>query len=302
MKFELLTPACYRKYAPYFKGQQYELCEYCLPTMTVWSNEEYRPSITIDNNYVLIGAEFRNKQELNHLLLPIASDKEYTPEELYKLACRLGYPAYWFVPQSYVEGNRVGLDNWFIVNEQVAYEDYIYSTDDLASLSGNRYAKKRNLINQFRRQYDDERIAFEPVSTDNTLACLDFLEEWCSTRECDEDINDSLTCERMAAEKMLQHIELFDSRGLIIRLDGKISGFAVASRLTPRMGVLQFEKAFEHIKGLYQYFDQQCIQRLFKGLDYVNKESDMEVAGLKKSKLSYYPLRRIKSYQLILKS
>lgn len=32
--------------------------------------------------------------------------------------------------------------------------DYLYSLEDLVALKGNRYHKKKNLVNQFRRKYD----------------------------------------------------------------------------------------------------------------------------------------------------
>ena len=56
------------------------------------------------------------------------------------------------------------------------------------------------------------------------------------------------------------------------------------------------------IKGLYQYFDQLCTDRLLNGYRYINKESDMDVPGLAKAKKSYHPVMKIKSYKLILKS
>mgnify|MGYP000405684838 CR=1 FL=1 len=62
------------------------------------------------------------------------------------------------------------------------------------------------------------------------------------------------------------------------------------------------EKADAEIKGLYQYFDQQCARRLFNGYTYINKESDLGIAGLAKSKRSYYPVEKVKAYRLLLKA
>jgi hypothetical protein len=67
------------------------------------------------------------------------------------------------------------------------------------------------------------------------------------------------------------------------------------------MATLQYEKAYDKIKGLYQYFDNQCAKRLFNGYTYINKESDMGVEGLAKAKKSYHPIHIIESFRLIRK-
>jgi hypothetical protein len=75
----------------------------------------------------------------------------------------------------------------------------------------------------------------------------------------------------------------------------------MGTRLTDTMGVLHFEKAHTHIKGLYQYLDRECARRLFNGYAYLNKESDMDVPGLVQAKKSYHPIKIMKSYQLTLR-
>jgi hypothetical protein len=77
---------------------------------------------------------------------------------------------------------------YFEVKPHAAYDDYVYRVDDLAGLKGNRYSKKRNLINQFKRDYvDPGKVASSRSTRDNAEACLFFLEEWCRERDCDAD-------------------------------------------------------------------------------------------------------------------
>jgi hypothetical protein len=94
---------------------------------------------------------------------------------------------------------------------------------------------------------------------------------------------------------------MFHLNGILIRVDGVVSAFGIASHLTDNMGVLHFEKAFASMKGLYQYFDRECARRLFGNYTYINKESDMGIPGLAKAKKSYHPVMRVKSYKLIAK-
>ena len=75
----------------------------------------------------------------------------------------------------------------------------------------------------------------------------------------------------------------------------------MGSALTDDMGVLQFEKAYADIKGLYQYLDNRCARELFNGHEFTNKESDMDMPGLTRAKRSDHPVDMVKSYKLIMK-
>jgi uncharacterized protein len=97
---------------------------------------------------------------------------------------------------------------------------------------------------------------------------------------------------------MLENLETLETDGIFIRVDGRVSAFGIASRLTREMGVLHFEKAFASVKGLYQFLDNECAKRLFSKYAFINKESDMNIPGLAKAKRSYHPAMRIKSFRL----
>jgi hypothetical protein len=125
-----------------------------------------------------------------------------------------------------------------------------------------------------------------------------FLEKWCEQRGCDVDRNESLACEKLAAINALTYLDRLESSGILIRINGDVSAFGICSYLTDDMGVLNFEKAFSDIKGLYQFLDNECAGRLFSRYKYINKESDMNMPNLAQSKNSYNPVMKLKSYCL----
>lgn len=175
-------------------------------------------------------------------------------------------------------------------------------TRDLAKLEGNKYSKKRNLINQFNRDFVARKLVkTEPITEASTNDCIEFLEQWCEEKDCGKESREELYCEKQAAINTLKSIDILGVNGLLLRIDGKVSAFGMASRLTSDMGVFHFEKAFSKIKGLYQYFDNLCAKNLFKGYTYINKESDMDLPSLAKAKKSYYPSMIVKSYKLVLR-
>jgi uncharacterized protein len=302
LNFKPLTPADFPRLEKYFQNQPHQLCAYSLASVIAWSNEIYQPYATLDDDILMICAEYATEYEKRHLILPMASDRQFDPQTIHKLAEKAGFAKYQFVPDDYITTyGRDRIETLFTIEEHTEYDDYIYLASDLAQLGGNRFAKKRNLIRQFERSHvETDRVQVEPMTSAVSGECIEFLEKWCETRDC-EAVDSDLLCEKLAALKTIENLELMDMRGLLLRIDGAVSAFGMASHLTNEMGVLHFEKAFAEVKGLYQYFDRLCARRLFEGYTYINKESDMNEPGLKKAKRSYHPVKLVKSYTLRLK-
>ncbi len=296
-----LTPAHYTELKPFFAGQPHLLSVYSLPSILCWSSEIYQPVFRIKGDILLIGSLCIPRPEENHLILPVAPHWDAPPKTLFRIAVKLDFRSFCFVPEEYVlRYGLLELSRHFECNEQREYEDYIYKTEDLVLLKGNRYASKRNWITRFLKEHGD-RISLERLSRQNSGECLDFIEAWCRYYACDMTVNESLACEKQAAVNMIRHIEDLEVEGLLVRIDDTVSAFAVRTPLAPNMANLTFEKAFPDIVGLYPYLDRECARRLFAGYEYINKESDMGLPGLAQSKQSYQPVLRRKSYRLTLR-
>lgn len=302
MQFKTITTADFATYKPYFSNQRYRLCDYSLASIIAWQNEHYHPLVAIHNGFLVVAAEFEKDTHQRHLMLPIAPDGELSPERLAVLAADAGYESVWFVPRDYLDAygeEKIGAH--FEIRRDHDIDDYIYRRQDLAELAGGKYAKKRNLIRQFTRSHVDAgRVTVGPITPDDVADCIEYLNVWCGERECSPEVEEELACERDAAINTLQHMEPLEVRGLHLRIDGEVRAFGVSARLTADMATLQYEKADAAIKGLYQYFDQQCARQLFNGYAYINKESDMGLPGLAKSKRSYYPVEMVEAYKLSL--
>jgi hypothetical protein len=181
------------------------------------------------------------------------------------------------------------------------YEDYVYRSSHLAELPGRDYAKKRNLVRQFEREsLDPGRVRVDPITPANAGECLACLEAW-RTEHGDKDWSGLLECERQAITRALNNFASLELQGVLVSISGKVKGFGIGSRLKDDTWVLHFEKASDQVKGLYQYLDRECARRLFPGVTFLNKESDMGDPGLAKAKLSYRPAFRVKSYRLELR-
>lgn len=303
MTFQPLDIDDYPRLEPFFANQPHALSVYSLPSLVAWSSPVYRTSFAFADGAVVLAAEQTRPPRDRHLLLPVSPNRLPTPAELRDLAKETSYSRFSFVPGPYLDlFGRDAVAACFDIFPQTAFDDYVYRKEDLAELKGNRYAKKRNLIHQFDRTYlQANRVCCEDLTPANRGECLAFLEEWCEARDCDLEENETLACEKMAVTKTLQHIERLVVRGLAIRLDGTVRAFGIASRLNDEVGILHFEKADAEVRGLYQYLDRECARRLFPGCLLINKESDMDLPELARSKRSYHPVFRVPSFRLDLR-
>jgi len=297
-----LTNGEYEILKPFFTNPPYDSCVYTLPSLIVWHSPVFQPYWAVDDDMLIACLEFDARHtDKRHMILPLLRSNEIIdPESLHRTALAFEYERIWFVTDAWLDmWGKPRIEALFDIAPQEYLNDYVYRTRDLAELKGNRYSKKRNLVNQFTRTYvDTNRTRIEPITPASVGECMDFLEEWCKERDCDADPNEDMACEKRAAVHMLNGMERFDVRGLLLRIDGAVNAFGIGAHLNATMGVFHFEKAFAGVKGLYQYFDKMCARELFGDFEFINKESDMSVPGIAKAKKSYYPCRMVESCQL----
>ena len=103
MKLEEITISDYSELKHFFKQPRYRLCEYSLSSILAWTNDEYQPYGAVENDALIVAAEFKQRRELRHLMLPVSPEREYGPKELHRVATDLGFETFWFVPEAYLE-------------------------------------------------------------------------------------------------------------------------------------------------------------------------------------------------------
>jgi hypothetical protein len=172
--------------------------------------------------------------------------------------------------------------------------DYLYSVPELTALSGNRFHKKKNLLNQFRKKYD---YKFMPMTPDCVEQALDMQDSWCRWRDCESD--ETLVAENEAIYRVLTNWDRLD--GLIggaIWVDERIVAYSLADALEGDTLVIHFEKGETRFKGIYQAINQMFLESMGAKYALVNREQDLGDEGLRKAKLSYNPSGFLKKFAL----
>lgn len=162
--------------------------------------------------------------------------------------------------------------------------DYVYFTSDLADLPGDKYHPKRNFISRCLSKYKCKYIDIGPSEIKD---CLQLQTEWCNLREC--NVIPSLEAENTAIKTAFNNYEYLHVTGGAVYVDGKLEAFTLAEPLNNDTAVIHFEKANPEIEGLYQVINQWFCQKALRNFDFVNREQDLGIPGLRKAKQSYYP-------------
>ena len=81
-----------------------------------------------------------------------------------------------------------------------------------------------------------------------------------------------------------------------IFIDGNLEAFTMGEYLNPNMALIHIEKANPSIRGLYPYINQQFLVNEFSDVEFVNREEDLGIEGLRKAKLSYHPVKFVEKY------
>lgn len=165
------------------------------------------------------------------------------------------------------------------------YFDYIYSREDLATLSGKKYQQKRNHINNFKRRYAYEYVE---LSGEMIHECLELESQWFKSNQGKEDVRE-LTDERRSMIYALNHFVELGLIGGAIRVDGKMVAFTFGAPINHQTFGVHVEKADVNYEGAYTIINQEFCAHLPACFTYVNREEDLGIPGLRQAKLSYQP-------------
>lgn len=169
--------------------------------------------------------------------------------------------------------------------------DYIYRRSDLAGFAGKKFHQKRNHLARFNR-LDSEFSLIEEKDFDE---CISFItNEYNSKYPYGTD--HSAIAEQYAVNTYFSNYNELGLKGGIIRIDGKIAAVTLGERLNSNTFCVHIEKADRHYEGIYTGICSSFVKACTEGFEYINREEDLGIEGLRKSKLSYHPAFILNKY------
>ena len=126
------------------------------------------------------------------------------------------------------------------------------------------------------------------------------LKSWMKDKES-QSADDGIDDEFVGIKKIFDNYDILSEDVKVggVYIDGKLEAFSIGEKLTDNMVVVHIEKANAEIRGLYPYINQQFLVNEFSDVEFVNREEDLGIEGLRKAKLSYHPCRFVEKYTVV---
>jgi hypothetical protein len=179
--------------------------------------------------------------------------------------------------------------------------DYIYRTENLSSLAGKKLSRKRNHIQQFDSKYPD--FSFELLRPENLSFVREVEEKWLEENSDFAKTNGTLSDLEIEREIIFYALDTLESfsqscgmSGGILFASGNPVAFCIASILSERVTDVHFEKSLYSFgrDGAYAKINNEFSKTV--RTEFLNREEDLGIEGLRKAKLSYYPEKVLEKF------
>lgn len=178
--------------------------------------------------------------------------------------------------------------------------EYLYETEALSRLSGNRYKSKRSAYNAFVARHPSATLM--PYCSTDRDACFARYDAWRTERalQSEDDIYCAMLDDSRAAHRTA--IGCADALGLIgriVRINGEIKGYTFGYSLNADTFCVLFEVTDLCTKGLAQFIYREFCRELMRTYRWINAMDDSGLESLRRAKRSYHPTRLVPSYNVV---
>lgn len=291
-----VVPEDYEKLKGYFKLRKPVTCENVITDSYIWKN--YYNTKYYINEYGLVWI-YRIKNQV-FSSVPLCTDENvvasfYEMKEYFNSV--LGVKLKLYLVDEHTKNILNLPKDKFLVEEERDYFDYLYNAKELMALSGKKYHKKKNHVNGFLKEYEN-RYRVKIADKSDVEFIEEFLIKWHNKRNIIDEYNRD-DYELKGIFYVLEHCDMLKYRMMLVYVDDVIEGFTLGTYLREeKTAYIHVEKANPDIRGLYAFINREFLKNCFSEAEYVNREDDMGLEGLRKAKLSYNPIELIKKYTI----
>lgn len=182
--------------------------------------------------------------------------------------------------------------------------DYVYSTQELKNLVGNRFMVKRNQINQFTKKHPEIVVREIDVTNEkNHIEINKINTVWLENKIKDSKDVDAEN-ELLAINRFFESVKFNDNPEKIVSIgvysNDSLIGYFLGEIINSDYGVCHFIKCDNSYKGVYSYLMRE-VGRFFDGkTTFINFEQDLGIPGLRQSKTLFRPIHFLKKYKILL--
>lgn len=284
LAFHKITLSDRGLFEQYMAKSKLRNCDLSFANIYCWQ-DTYHSEIAEYGGFMLI--RFRLESDESAYMQPIGEGDIRPIIEILKAdATQCGVPLHIFgATQQWCEELDKLYPNEFAFSQQRANADYIYLTSDLATLPGRRYQPKRNHINRFTSLYSWH---YEPLSIANIADCIRLNMRWMKTKNCCS--KPSEYAEQYAIQRAFLEFDNLPLRGGILYANNEPAAFTYGSQINSDTFCIHIEKADPNIEGSATMINQLFAKEIAAEYQYINREEDLGLEGLRYAKLKYHPI------------
>jgi hypothetical protein len=270
------------------RAAAFPLCEYTFTTLLCW-RECNRTVWAADRDWLYLRFDVEGRERY---LCPVGTGDPRPAVEacMDDLAARGHAPAIDMVPERVL---RALPPRAVWAEPDKPNFDYYYAREDLATLAGRRYSRKRNHIKHFEESCP---ATFTPIGERDVPDCLCFADEW--RAGVMQTGNPWIDYETEALRICLAHLDRLPVTGRVLRVNGRVAGLAIGEELTPDTFVVHYEKAARDCDGVYPFIAREFARIVPERFAWLNREQDMGVENLRHAKEQWFPARLESAFTL----
>jgi hypothetical protein len=285
LEFKTLTLEDKKLFDFYIKPYKFLTSEYSFTSLFIWRKGLDIQYTVYKDTLIIKKYDFDGK---SHFMQPIGYKSEDLEEivqtlEKYKRIQKMDY-LFKDAETPFIEELRSLYADKLIILEDRDNFDYLYESEKLTSLSGKKLHGKKNHFNNFIKN-NEYRV--ESLTDETVQDCIKTAREWCNKSDC----KGYLLYESKAIEELLKNKASLDFQGMLVYVNDKLSAFTIGEKVNEDMAIIHIEKADTTINGLYAFINKSFVETYFSAVSLINREQDLGIEGLRKSKLSYHPIK-----------
>ena len=178
--------------------------------------------------------------------------------------------------------------------------EYLYETEALADLRGDRYKRQRHAYNGFVAKYP--LVKLRPYTSADQDECIALYDKWHRMRatKSDDPIYHAMLHDSQSAHRIgISHADALGLVGRVVYINGEIRGYTFGYPLNARTFCVLFEITDLNTKGLAQFIYREFCKELKDTYRWLNAMDDSGLENLKRVKNAYHPIQLIPSYNIV---
>lgn len=286
LKFKKIELSDVQRIKAFTHNNEILACEKNVANLIIWQ-KAYNNMYAIEDGILFLKS---GKEKTQSFSVPIGDDIKKGLDLIFEHTAP-ETPRFWVQNDGKIDEFKNFLGESYDISPVRDAFDYIYNREDLAGLSGKKYHSKRNHIAAFSKQHD---WCYRPITAENKSEILECAEKWYS--ENSDRFDEYMAIEKEGIKTLLENMDLLDVKGGAIYVDGRVIAFTLGSPINDNVFDIHIEKALKDYATAYTVINNEFAKTLTE-YEFINREDDMGLDGLRKAKLSYKPAILLEKYR-----